>query len=407
MDFESTAGSAATEANHINEQPHQNRVSRTSPPNPFDNDRLFDLESLNLLFDENVQSNSIRSGCSLNQSERITVYSKEGKLAGQRFLDFNKSSFLNLFNTVSSGSFVWIDITNPTENELYALQQTFSIHSLTVEDIQTEETREKVEFFGHSYFMCFKTYNQESTQFMEPINVYTMVIEECVILSFHCKPILFHIHHIMERLDLNPKQDASFINYCIVDSITDSFMPIINVIQMETDSIDDLVLILKDEDQQDMLRRIGYARKKVTFMVRLVNMKSDVIKKYLNRNTNKELDLYYNDILDHLITMTQNIIYYEKVLSRAYSNYLAQISIELTQTSNKTNDVVAKLTALASVLLPLNVITGLWGMNVKVPGQYDPDNPGSDNLNWFFAIVAGMTAIAVIVFIIVKKSGIL
>lgn len=406
MDFESTAGSAATEANQINEQPHLNRVSRT-PPNPFDNERLFDLESLNLLFDDNVQSNSICSGCSLNQFERITVYSKEGKLAGQKFLDFNKSSFLNLFNTVSSGSFVWIDITNPTENELYALQQAFSIHALTVEDIQTEETREKVEFFGHLYFMCFKTYNQESTQFMEPINVYTMVIEECVILSFHCKPILFHVHNIIERLDLNPKQDASFINYCIVDSITDSFMPIINVIQMETDSIDDLVLILKDEDQQDMLRRIGYARKKVTFMVRLVNMKSDVIKKYLNRNTNKELDLYYNDILDHLITMTQNIIYYEKVLSRAYSNYLAQISIELTQTSNKTNDVVAKLTALASVLLPLNVITGLWGMNVKVPGQYDPDNPGSDNLNWFFAIVAGMTAIAVIVFIIVKKSGIL
>jgi len=74
---------------------------------------------------------------------------------------------------------------------------------------------------------------------------------------------------------------------------------------------------------------------------------------------------------DHLITMTQNLNHYEKILSRSHSNYLAQISIEMTDANNQINDVLSKLTALGTVLVPMNLITGLWGMNVHVPGQGD------------------------------------
>src|SRR3984885_4397334 len=62
---------------------------------------------------------------------------------------------------------------------------------------------------------------------------------------------------------------------------------------------------------------------------------------------------------DHLITMTQNLNHYEKILSRSHSNYLAQISIEMTDANNKINDVLSKLTALGTVLIPMNLITGL------------------------------------------------
>ena len=94
-------------------------------------------------------------------------------------------------------------------------------------------------------------------------------------------------------------------------------------------------------------------------------------------------------IQDHLITMTQNLNHYEKILSRSHSNYLAQISIEMTDANNQINDVLSKLTALGTVLIPMNLVTGvlhplkifqlvvltrnfdvgLWGMNVHVPGQ--------------------------------------
>jgi len=74
-------------------------------------------------------------------------------------------------------------------------------------------------------------------------------------------------------------------------------------------------------------------------------------------------------IQDHLITMTQNLNHYKKILSRTHSNYLAQISIEMTDTNNQKNEVLSKLTALGTILIPMNLITGIWGMNVHVPGQ--------------------------------------
>ena len=70
--------------------------------------------------------------------------------------------------------------------------------------------------------------------------------------------------------------------------------------------------------------------------------------------------------------MTQSLNHYEKILSRSHSNYLAQISIEMTDANNQINDVLSKLTALGTVLIPMNLITGLWGMNVHVPGQDVP-----------------------------------
>ena len=91
-----------------------------------------------------------------------------------------------------------------------------------------------------------------------------------------------------------------------------------------------------------------------------------------------------SDIQDHLITMTQNLNHYEKILSRSHSNYLAQISIEMTDANNQINDVLSKLTALGTVLIPMNLVTGefsllfvnfvMWstigsvGITVFVPG---------------------------------------
>ena len=57
--------------------------------------------------------------------------------------------------------------------------------------------------------------------------------------------------------------------------------------------------------------------------------------------------------------MTQNLNHYEKILSRSHSNYLAQISIEMTDANNQINDVLSKLTALGTVLIPMNLITGM------------------------------------------------
>ena len=106
--------------------------------------------------------------------------------------------------------------------------------------------------------------------------------------------------------------------------------------------------------------------------------------------------------------MTQNLNHYEKILSRTHSNYLAQISIEMTDANNQINDVLSKLTALGTILIPMNLITGIpqfslsvncidqpmskgiWGMNVHVPGQ------GIEGFAWFASIVGALVTIGLV-----------
>lgn len=78
--------------------------------------------------------------------------------------------------------------------------------------------------------------------------------------------------------------------------------------------------------------------------------------------------------------MVGNLNHMEKILSRSHSNYLAQINIKMNERQEQTADVLGRLTVLGTIVLPMNIITGLWGMNVMVPGQE------IGNLNWLVSL---------------------
>ena len=66
-----------------------------------------------------------------------------------------------------------------------------------------------------------------------------------------------------------------------------------------------------------------------------------------------EIGLYLGDIQDHILTMTGNLGHYENLLSRAHSNYLAQISLKMNERQEQTADVLGKLTVVGTVALPM------------------------------------------------------
>ena len=61
--------------------------------------------------------------------------------------------------------------------------QVFSIHPLTTEDIQMEETREKIELFRNYYFISFRSFEQDnlSPTYLEPLNMYIIVFREGIL----------------------------------------------------------------------------------------------------------------------------------------------------------------------------------------------------------------------------------
>ncbi|KAG8852511.1 CorA metal ion transporter, partial [Serendipita sp. 405] len=151
----------------------------------------------------------------------------------------------------------WMDILCATDEEMRVLSKCFGIHPLTAEDIQMEETREKIELFRNYYLVCFRSFdqNQYSPTYLEPINYYIVVFREGI-LSFHFRqsPHPQNVRRRIKQLKDYISVTSDWISYALIDDITDAFGPLIQSIEYEVDSIDELVLILKEAEQSDMLR---------------------------------------------------------------------------------------------------------------------------------------------------------
>jgi magnesium transporter len=84
----------------------------------------------------------------------------------------------------------WLNMNNPTEDEVRVMCKAFRIHPLTIEDITVQETREKIELFPSYYFACFRSFNvvqEEDGPDYEPFNIYVIVFREGT-LSFSFQP---------------------------------------------------------------------------------------------------------------------------------------------------------------------------------------------------------------------------
>jgi len=72
----------------------------------------------------------------------------------------------------------------------------------------------------------------------------------------------------------------------------------------------------------------------------------------------------------------------------------------MTERAEKTNDVLGKLTVLGTIVLPMNVVTGLFGMNTRVPGE--EGEPG--DLTWFYGITLGLLLSSFLCFMIARRG---
>lgn len=250
---------------------------------------------------------------------------------------------------------------------------------------------------------------------------------------------------------------SDWISYALIDDITDGFAPMIEAIDDEVNYIEDSILRMhsgmsdsddSDDDSDDgsekgsirasslpsrvsffksrstsssssssvssrdekwkekgdMLRRIGECRKRIMSILRLLGSKADVIKGFSKRCNEQwevaprsEIGLYLGDIQDHIVTMVQSLNHYEKLLARSHSNYLAQINIDMTRVNNDMNDVLSRITVLGTIVLPMNIVTGLWGMNVIVPGQ------NVESLTWFWSITLSLFLFAFACFFLARR----
>lgn len=156
---------------------------------------------------------STTSGTS-TKTQRIILYSPSFENTFQatcfRDLDILDTDLPSIFSE-ELGHLWWLDVQNPSEEELRLLCSGFRIHPLTVEDILNREIQEKIEDFTHYYFASFRSYlvvDNSSGKAYKPYTIY-MVVFHSGILSF-CFDESEHANHVLQRIKL--LKDYVYIN---------------------------------------------------------------------------------------------------------------------------------------------------------------------------------------------------
>ena len=240
--------------------------------------------------------------------DRFTFFTPgmEETISAEEFCDLVQpgETYAELFDQ-TKGTW-WLDVLNPSVEEMKMLSKAFNIHPLTNEDIRTQESREKVELFRTYYFVCFRSFENDanSADYLEPANTYIVVFRGGL-LTFHFTniPHAANVRRRIRQLRDYVSVSSDWICYALIDDITDAFGPLVNMVEGETEAIDDATMVARSNDTKEMLTRISLLRKKILGLLKLLGGKADVIKMFAKRCNEHwdvaptgEIGLYLGDI---------------------------------------------------------------------------------------------------------------
>ncbi|MFH1588912.1 MAG: magnesium/cobalt transporter CorA [Candidatus Diapherotrites archaeon] len=250
----------------------------------------------------------------------------------------------------------WIDLIRPEVKEIEPLQELLKIHPLTTEDMTKFGTRIKVEEFPDYAFMVFYGINPDYSMYE-----IDFILGKNFLVSTHKKEDPFS-----EKLKKNPEKLASllkkgpdFLMHEILDMEIDNFFPVL-------DSIDDLIeaqekIILKNPESKTLEKiiktknKINKIRKKAFHQ----REKLMILTKRVDGFFSNEAIPFFRDLYDSSIRITDLLDNYRENLS-------SLVEIHMSVISNRMNEVMKVLSVIATIMLPLTVITGMYGMNFKL-----------------------------------------
>ena len=258
---------------------------------------------------------------------------------------------------LSAGEFFWFDLHDPTEEEYALLEEVFRFHPLAVEDARHFGQRAKIESYDDFSFIVFYGAAPEPDD-DRLVEVHCFYSDRFLVTvrkdeSHACDDLRARY----ERRPL-PAEKPIALLYRLLDSLTDSFFPVLAELDEQIDRVQDEMLAAPRDEQ---MHEIFTLRRRLVNLRRAVTPQRDLLGQLLSRGyelpgLDEDAERYFRDIYDHLIRVSDLIDSYRDLLTGAMDVYLSSVS-------NRLNVVIQRLTVLATLALPLIVITGFFGQN--------------------------------------------
>jgi magnesium transporter len=255
---------------------------------------------------------------------------------------------------------LWIDLIAPSEAELARLQRTFEFHPLSIEDSSHFRQRAKVvQYDGYLFITLYShRYDLNSHQIVaEELHVF---LGSNYLVTVHQTP-LPALSQARERYEqeVEPfKKGPDFFLYLIGDELVDSYFPLLDEVESK---INELEHDIETDPKPAAMHSIFGLKQELIHLRKTTGPQREVFNSLATRHydlIDKRVTLYFQDVYDHIVRIYEMIETHRDLLGNALDAYYSS-------TSSRLNEVMKRLTLIATIFMPLSVIAGLGGVNFR------------------------------------------
>jgi len=260
----------------------------------------------------------------------------------------------------------WYHLEEPESPLLDRLAQEFGFHELEIEDCRHLRHTAKLEEYENHLFIIANTLHFVPETLGVWFGELDIFIGQDFLVTVHAGPTR-SVRDILPRLQAMPKlQRPDRVVYALMDNMVDRYLPVLDQIGDRIDAIEDEI---HAHPTPKALEDIFALRRGLTEFRRVMSCMRETVNALMRHRApyyRADMAAYWRDLYDHVIRATTEVELYRELLASVLEVYL-------TSMANRTNEIMKVLTIWATILLPLYVLTGYFGMNfAHLPLQDHP-----------------------------------
>ncbi len=264
------------------------------------------------------------------------------------------------------GTVVWVDLCNPSREELHELALELGLHELAVEDALGPHQRPKLDHYAtHLFLVCHATRLDRETGEFRTTEVDAFINDRWLITVR--KDEGFTMDRVRARWDRSPdlaREGVSFLLYGLLDVVVDGYFDTVNVFDEFYDSVSE-GLFAETPMQPSEQKHWFLMRQSLIKFHRLVIPMREAVSGLMRRehaSIDDEIYPYFQDVYDHVLRVSESTDSLRDLIST-----LVETNLSLRE--YRTNQVMKKVSSWAAIIAVPTLITGWYGMNVPYPGS--------------------------------------
>ncbi len=276
--------------------------------------------------------------------------------------------------TTPDGTFTWHDIVNPTSEQLTKLAKRYHLHKTSVRDCLQPEHLPKFEVIGDTTFIILRAYDTEAPKDADTVQELTrkvaLFIGKNFVLTIHRKDLPF-LALVREEWQTKIKDHAGTVGdellAVLLYDCFQTFAPALDAMATRLEASETAVFGTHKNENFD-IEHGYYLRRGVSVCKRLLRQSFDITNK-LSHQIDGKAAPHFQDVRERVESLIFHADELHDSIHSLLNLHLSLASQKTNEASHRINEIIRVLTIFSVFFLPLNFITGIYGMNFQfMPG---------------------------------------